>query len=130
MPIAYESVSQTRAYHPRGRARHTLGRRACQGCIGCPGGAHAWRRPGLGGMGTPPKAAFSLGPTSFIKWQPYAQPWRWTSLAALGMHARDTFFRVIYPPTPTIGVQDYYRHTWDAVMLGVRNRCPAERARP
>ena len=26
----------------------------------------------LGNMAPPPKAAFSLGPTSFIKWQPYA----------------------------------------------------------
>ena len=88
-------------------------------------------------MATPPKAAFSLGPTSSIKWQPYARPcprpppdwglggghaWLPISLAALGMHARDTSFRVYVGGGPlAVGVHDYYAHAWDAAMPGMRN---------
>ena len=46
------------------------------------------------------------------------------SLAALGMHARDTCFRVICPsplPAPAVGVHDYYAHARDAAMPGMQN---------
>ena len=95
---------------------------ACLPCLaGWPGpaalaGLVGWRgwpgwlagSPGLAGL------------AGWPGWPGHAR--RRISLAALGMHARDTSFRVIWGAPPlAVGVHDYYAHARDAVMPGMRN---------